>query len=86
MSCSGYGGIGGADRQIYIRLTRLCINWLWFCRKHKQITFNATPAPTETHSERHKRSFFFLYRKDNCPVIINLRAKVKPSTLRSQIW
>lgn len=35
MNSAGHGGIGGADRQIHIRLTRLCINWLWFCIKYK---------------------------------------------------
>ena len=35
MSGAGYRGIRGADGQVHVRLTRLCIHWLWFCHKFK---------------------------------------------------
>lgn len=35
MSCARYRGIRGTDGQIHIRLTRLCINWLWFYTNQK---------------------------------------------------
>lgn len=35
MTSAGYRSIRGADREVHIRLTRLCINWLWFYHKYK---------------------------------------------------
>lgn len=35
MCSAGHGGIRGAHRQVHVRLTRLCIDWLWFCHKYK---------------------------------------------------
>lgn len=39
--CSvGYGGIGRTDGQIYIRLSRLSVHWLWLCTQHNTHAFS----------------------------------------------
>lgn len=56
MSSTGYRRIRRADGEIYIRLTRLCINWLWFCHKCKHIMYITTPHPMETCNQKKTRS------------------------------
>lgn len=56
MSGAGYRGIRGTDGQIYIRLTGLCIYWLWFFEKERSIIHIAMSTSTKS-----SKSFIVLY-------------------------